>query len=194
MLPLRVISYSDSRPLVGAGEAHLDGELWPHYRLIVTASDAGDEVISAVPCPPPEPLPLRGHVHTLDEQSWTWSTELTLDGARDARWTAIKEERDRRSMPAQVSAGGLVWDTNARSRELIRDALMTASIVGPTWSSMWTLADNTRFLATATDLQGVVLAYAAVTEAVFQTAAAMREQIDAAASIYDLNAITWPAP
>ena len=170
---LRTVHASSDVYLPDDTEAVLPGEHAANCQLIIGMDDDGNELLSIVTVEPAEP---------------------TIETMRAACWERIKAERDVRSRPASVTAGGLVWDTNARSRELIRDALMTAAIVGPTWSSMWTLADNTRFLATAADLQGVVLAYASVTEYAFQAAAAMREQVDAAGSIYALNAITWPAP
>jgi hypothetical protein len=202
---------------VGADEAHLDGELWPDYRLIITASDAGDEVLSAVPCPPPEPLPLRGRVHELDEHSWVWSTELTVDGARDAQWTAIKAARAGAEV-APLTVDGRTYDADPESQRRISGAVQLALIAAlsvqvvsetpgesPTqeerlaaldaagWSIDWTLADNSIATLTAAQIIAVGVSLGAHVSAAHATARALRAQI-AAAGADEITSITWPAP
>lgn len=190
--PLRVVSYSDLPPTVGAGEAHLAGELWPDYLLVVTASDAGDELLSAVPCPPIEPLPRHGYVHTLDEQSWTWSAELTLEGARDARWQAIKADRAAAEVAPLVVAGR-IYDADAESQRRIAGAVQLAVIAPAGWEIAWTLTDNSVATLTAAEMIAVGVALGEQVAAAHATGRTLRAQLDAAETVSQINAVTWPA-
>jgi hypothetical protein len=177
---------------VGADEAHLEGHFWPDHHLVITADDMGTEVLSAIPCPPAEPLPLRGHVHTLDAQSWTWSTSITLDGAREVKRAQIKARRAAEVHAALVVAGR-VWQVDDASRNSMRNQLDVATAVGKTWSTVWKFADNRRAIVTAADLRAVLVAFALRENAAHQRAAALRDLVDSAQSIDALQLINWPA-
>lgn len=188
--PLRVVSTSQMLPTAGAGEAHLDGHFWPDYHLVITADDMGTEVLAAVPCPPAEPPPRAGHVHTLDTQSWTWSTCLTLDGAREAKRTEIKARRAA-EVQAHIVVASRLWQVGAASRDSMRNQLDVAAAVGRTWSTVWKFADNRRAAVTAADLRAVLVAFAQRENAAHQRAAALCDRIDAAQTIDELNSINW---
>jgi Domain of unknown function (DUF4376) len=129
--------------------------------------------------------------HCWDVASKAWADSRSLGQVKDDRWNAVKGEREVRRQPLQVTAAGHVWDTDRTSRDLIRDALMEALIVGAGWSRVWTFADNSRGAVTVSDLQAVIIAYGGITDAVFQSASAMRDTIQAATTAEEAEAVGW---
>jgi hypothetical protein len=148
-----------------------------------------------VPYQPPAPA-------DTDLVTWTWNTtteryvaEPTLAAHRLAAWERIKAARNA-DETAPLPVGQLTFDADADSQQKIAGAVQMAQLAISSgqdtgWSITWTLADNTAATLTAAQMIGVGLALAARTSGLHAKGRALRARIDAAATLDELNAITW---
>lgn len=148
-----------------------------------------------VPYQPPPPA-------DTDLVTWAWNTmteryvaEPTLAAHRLSAWERIKAARNA-DETAPLPVGPLTFDADADSQQKIAGAVQMAQLaissgqdVG--WSITWTLADNTAATLTAAQMIGVGLALAARTSGLHAKGRTLRARIDAAATLDELNAITW---
>lgn len=110
-----------------------------------------------------------------------------LEQAKLKKWGAVKQQRDK------VEFGGFTWnnllfDSDPASQQ----RLQLAAQVAQTNSALtldWTLADNSTQMLTAQDLIAIALALGTHINAAHETARLLREQINSATSLAELNAI-----
>jgi hypothetical protein len=123
-----------------------------------------------------------------------WVDPRTLDELRAAAWARIKVERDR------IEFGGFDWDgsrfdSDEISQSRIQGTVLLAQLAiqaGQPFSIAWTLADNTRRTLSAQEVAAVGVAMGGHIRAAHDTAAALRDLINAATTAAALEAITWP--
>lgn len=153
-------------------EAVLDGAHDDNCRLVIGMDDVGDELLSVATVEPAAP---------------------SIESLRSAAWSKIKAAR-LGAETAPLAVGDRLYDADADSQRRIAGAVQLAVLAPAGWTIDWTLADNTVATLTAAEVVAVGIALGAQVSAAHAVARLLREQIDAAASIYDLNAITWPSP
>ncbi len=133
-------------------------------------------------------------VHEWSPAARAWVDPRTLDDLRAAAWARIKAERDR------IEFGGFDWDgsrfdSDEISQSRIQGAVLLAQLAiqaGQPFSIAWTLADNTRRTLSAQEVAAVGVAMGGHFRAAHDTAAALRDLINAATTAAALEAITWP--
>lgn len=118
-----------------------------------------------------------------------WVDARTIGQAKAEKWQKIKAARD------DAEFGGFDWDgsrfdSNQKSQARILGAVQMAALAQD-YSVDWTLADNTVRTLSASDLSEVGIALAAHVAAQHAKARAMRQRIDAAATIEQLKLIAW---
>lgn len=121
-------------------------------------------------------------------------TSTGLDAAKERRWALIKMERSAHEF------GGFVWggsgfDSDAISQQRITGAVvlaMLASAAGQSFSQAWTLADNESRTLTGADMLAVGMALGAHVGGTHAIATELREQINAATTFEEVEAVTWP--
>lgn len=128
--------------------------------------------------------------HQFDYSVKAWVDPRTLQDHRDEKWAQIKAARD------AVEFGPFTWDASifdadAESQQRISGAVQMASL-SSAFSIDWTLADNTVRALTATQVIALGIALAQHVGAAYATARALRDQINAAATIAAVEAIVWP--
>lgn len=95
------------------------------------------------------------------------------------------------------TSGGVTkdFDADSTSQTILMQATQGYSIAGSVPSGFyWVSADNVQVPFTLADLQGLYAAMLAQGWTAFQKRQALKEQINAAASVADVEAIVWSAP
>jgi hypothetical protein len=111
--------------------------------------------------------------------------------ARTAAWSRTKAFRQS-LLTLPVTVGTLTFDATEVSQARILAAIQMADLVGPAWSATWTLADNSSAEVDRATLAAVVVAVGVRTDGIFAQARTLREQIDAAQTVAEVEAVVWP--
>lgn len=138
-----------------------------------------------------EPQPSIAH-----EWNWTtktWDLDLTL--AKDQAWARIKQARAA-VINAPLDTAHGTFDGDPVSQQNILKAALDAKTrheLGMPSDVEFTLANNTRPTFTMLQMLDVAMAMGNREKAAYATAQTLREQIDAATTPEQLEAIQWPA-
>lgn len=119
-----------------------------------------------------------------------WIDTRTLDDLKAGRWVLIKSERAQKDA-APITVGGLTLDADQKARESLMGAVLEMQATGRQ-TRRWTLADNTRQHLTLEQLVSIGSAIADRTEALQNASQDMREQINAAQTAAQVEAVVWP--
>lgn len=139
---------------------------------------------------PPKP----NQYNVWDWTLHTWVDPRTLQDYKDEKWSEIKRSRDA-AINAPLTTPYGVFDADANSRANIANAvlyLQTLEQQGTPGTIDWTLADNTTITLNYAEMSSVGLLLGHRTNAAYDTARALRTQIDAATTIAEVDAIHWP--
>lgn len=164
--------------------------------MIIEILTAGGEVFTKIDTLNPEAEFARARQMYGEEDAADWrehsEPEPTLDEVKAAKWSKVKAERDR------LEASGFIYldktfdsdPTSVIRLTVAVEAARAALAGGMTGMSFdWTLQDNTVATLTAEEFIGLPLALAANADALHQHARALREQIDAATTAEEVEAI-----
>lgn len=120
-----------------------------------------------------------------------WTDVRDLAQVKADKWSAIKAKR------SEVEFGGFTWDgsvfdSDPLSQSRIQGAAQLATINPTTFTIDWTLADNSvRSLSASQMVEvGETLGIHVATQ--HTVARGLRQQIDAASTVTEVEAITWP--
>jgi hypothetical protein len=131
--------------------------------------------------------------HTWDWDALQWADKRTLDVAKQARWSRIKEFReDALTSPLTTPFG--VFDAAASAQKSITDAvlmLQTLSGLGTPTTIDFTLADNTTATLTTEQMVQVGLLLGQRTQQVYAKARELRARIEAATTKEEVEAVAW---
>jgi hypothetical protein len=141
-----------------------------------------------------QPIPPRPSAH----HEWNWATKqwhepVDLEPARAAKWSQIKAARDAHEHGGFDTAWGR-FDSDPTSQTKLIGAAQLASIAlaqGAPFGIEWTLQDNTSVPLDANQMISVGVALAAHIDAAHQRGRQLRAQIEAAATLQDLENIQW---
>jgi hypothetical protein len=135
--------------------------------------------------------PDEGYV--WDWASCDWSDQRTLAEVQARRWTAIKEQRDH-LIGNGFSWNGLLLDSDEVSRQRIQQAIQLAALAeaeNTPFTVTWTLADNSTTTFNAQDMIAIGFAMLAFVQTQFDHGTLLRNKINAATSIAEVEAIVW---
>lgn len=140
--------------------------------------------------------PSSHHEAHWDGVAVAWVDPRSLSEIRDARWGAIKADREARcGAPVSVEVGGetLTFDADDKSQTLIQGAISGMQLAGTT-SVDWTLSDNTVRTLSFAELCAVGVAIVARTGACYDTARELRTAVydPAKTTAAEVEAVTWP--
>lgn len=131
--------------------------------------------------------------HQFNYSTKQWEDPRTLADLQAARWTAIKAAREGEEF-GTFTWDGSTFDSDLTSQSRIQGAAQLAQIAlaaGQPFSIEWTLANNTARTLDASQMIAVGMAMGAHINACHQKARALRQQIDAATSAAEIEAIAW---
>jgi hypothetical protein len=140
-------------------------------------------------------------LHALPEGFWDVDGQQTMDwddgaGAivelvsqwRDRLWTAVKAAREAAIDGGCITPLGRV-DTDPGSRAAITERWTAAQADPGTWSSVWTMEDNSDEPVDHDAMRSIKLAVDAHVEAQRQRARDLRDQLNAASTVAGLKAV-----
>ena len=117
-----------------------------------------------------------------------------LAAARAARRAIINAARDAAQDGGAVVAGVGTFDSDARSRQFLNGAVMTATLAqanAQPFTIDWTLADNSVVTLDAGGLIAVGVAVALHIDAIQRRARVLKTRIDAAGTLAAIAAVAW---
>lgn len=123
-----------------------------------------------------------------------WVDARTLQEAKDARWAELLIERAAREF-STFTWDGSVFDCDSESQtRIIGSATLAiiASMTAQPFSIDWTLADDTVRALSGPDMLNVGAALGAHVTAVHETSRALYDQIEAATTNAQVEAVVWP--
>lgn len=113
-----------------------------------------------------------------------------LDEIKTLKWNEIKSARDKAEQ-AGCPYMGSVLDSDSLSVQRINTAVQAAQVVGESFAVDWTMQDNTVIHMTYADVLGMPAALAVFSNDLHQKARGLREQINEAETVEEVEAITW---
>lgn len=131
--------------------------------------------------------------HTFNYTTKQWEDPRTLDERKAQAWERIKAAREQEEFGVFAWGGG-TFDCDQISQQRIQGAAQLASlamVAGQPFSIDWTMADNSTMTLGASDMIGVGMAMGAHINACHTKSRLLRNQINAAASAEEIEAITW---
>ena len=129
-----------------------------------------------------------------DVQAKQWTDPRNLPALKAAQWEVIKAERMAREYSTFVWDGS-EFDCDRDGTGKVLGAVQTALIAAQAnqpFSIDWTLADNTVRTLSGADMIGAGMALSAQVSSIYDTARLLREQIEAATTAEEVQAVTWP--
>lgn len=139
-----------------------------------------------------------------DQSTWDWDAQVerwlpvpTLLALQDARWSAIKAQREAATVAPVMETPHGVFDADQNSIEKVTKAVLgrreAERLLGTALPSItWTLADDSGVHLTTDQLAHVAVLLLMRGDAAHQVARALREQIYAASTAEAVEAISWP--
>lgn len=114
----------------------------------------------------------------------------SLEAAKERAWADVKAAR------SVAEAGTVVFDGGGYQADIVRingavQLAVLAKASGAPFSETWTLTDNTTRELDADQVIGLGMALGQYVSNVFATGRALREQINAATTIEEVQAIRW---
>ncbi len=117
-----------------------------------------------------------------------------LDAAKARQWAAIKQHRSELEY-GQFTWDGSEFDCDRDSTAKIMGAVQTAMLsaqANQVFSVDWTLADNTTRTLSGADMISAGMTLMATVSDLYETSRTLREQIEAATTAEEVQAVTWP--
>ena len=126
--------------------------------------------------------------YVFDYTTKLWVFDIAL--AQGRKWAEMKLARDAEEFGGLVFQGN-TYDTDALSQQRIQGASQLATLDAITEID-WTTADNTTVTLTKSDVINLGVALGAHITTAHERGRIVRQQIEAATTEAELEAITWP--
>lgn len=136
--------------------------------------------------------PGEGRVLTWNG-GFTWDDTRSLADAKEQKWNDIKAERDKR-LAGTFSALGHVFQIDL---VMVPAAAFEAKVAldsEQAWERRWTLANDSRVWLSAADMVQVGQIQGELVDTIMNDSQDIRELIDAAATLAEVDAVTWDPP
>jgi hypothetical protein len=133
-------------------------------------------------------LPPKPHMRWVDGQ---WVDPRGLEAVKSDKWNEIKSRRD------EEEHGGFDWDgsrfdSDQESQSKIIGAVQLAGLSDAAFAIDWTLQDNTVRALDKQQMIAVGRALAQHITSTHETGRQLRQQIELASSIEQVQAVNWP--
>jgi hypothetical protein len=138
---------------------------------------------------PPAP---SGH-HTFNWESKQWEDPRTLSEIKAAQWALVKDGRSQAEF-GQFTYNDMVFDGDLDAQRRLASYISIgkgALASNLPFQAGFTLVNNTEVMLTAADFVLIEMAKVTQVAAAFAQARRLREQIDAATTQAEVEAITW---
>jgi hypothetical protein len=138
----------------------------------------------------------RGRQSDFDFDTFTYPPRqvppLSLADAKQVKWNTIKEKRASMEV-APIEVNGELYDADMISQQRILSAVQLANLPesAARFSVSWTLANNKTLSLSARDLLNLNSAIAGRTAALFIYSQNLRQKIEHAASVAEVDVVQW---
>jgi hypothetical protein len=132
-----------------------------------------------------------GGKFSWSNQSMSWVDLRDLQEVKDAKWAEIKGRRDQEEYSG-FTWDGSMFDSDPESQTKIIGATQLANMNPASFLMDWTLKDNTVRTLNGADMVAVGQALAVHVNAQHVLGRTLRQQIEAATSAAEVNAVHWP--
>jgi len=133
----------------------------------------------------PEPAP--SETHYFDYEAKQWAADLA--DLQAAKWEEVKAARSAEER-SSFTWGGFTFQCDQDSQMRIQAAVQ-AAMLDDSISLVWTLADNGRHTFAASEMKQIGQALSSHVSQCHERGRILRDQIDAATTEEDLEAIVW---
>ena len=116
--------------------------------------------------------------------------EPTIEELKQIKWNEIKAARNREEQSGCPYMNKIL-DSDSLSVQRINTAVQAAQVIGETFIVDWTMQDNSVVHMTYADVLGMPAALAMFSNQLQVKARELRERINSAESIEEVNAISW---
>lgn len=116
--------------------------------------------------------------------------QVSLPDAKQQARANINAARDAEEV-AGFAAYGKTFDSDKTSQQRILIAANTAQVVGSSFTIDWTCDDNSVITLDYAQMLGLPVIMAQAGNALHQKARTLKEQIDAATTLEEINAVVW---
>lgn len=131
---------------------------------------------------------------TWDPTTKTWIDARALDQVKAEQWEAVKAGRDA-TIFSTLTWDGSVFQVDDDSQQRIQGAVQLARLAQSAgqndWAISWTLADNSVRQLSITDMVNLGLALGTFVQSNWNKATSLRDQINAAQTAAEVEAIAW---
>ena len=114
----------------------------------------------------------------------------TLDEIKQAKIVELKSMRDSLEVKP-IEYNGNLFDYDEKARDRINAAIISLELLGSEATLSWTTADNNEAIVTADDLKMVIANVAIRSNELHVKYRTLREQVDEATTVEEVNAINW---
>lgn len=129
--------------------------------------------------------------HSYDWNTKEWVDVRTLEMVKQMAWGIIKEMRNKKESEGFPYMGKIL-DSDSLSVQRINTAVQAAQSAGEFFSIRWTCQDDSVLVLDQQGMLGVPVALAAYADDLHQIAKNLRNEIDSATTIAEVEAIAWP--
>lgn len=109
---------------------------------------------------------------------------------KEEKIVELKSTRDSLEVEP-IEYNGNLFDYDEKARDRINAAIISLDLLGADASLSWTTADNSEAIVTANDLKMVIANVAVRSNELHIKYRTLREQVDKATTVEELNAINW---
>ena len=113
-----------------------------------------------------------------------------IEEIKQAKLVELKSMRDSLEVEP-IGYNGNYFDYDEKARDRINAAIISLELLGSEASLSWTTADNDEAMVTANDLKMVIANVAIRSNELHVKYRTLREQVDKATTIEEINAINW---
>jgi len=131
------------------------------------------------------------HAAQWSNSTLSWTDLRTLASARAGKWEEIKAERVAREMLAGTAVNPALDSDPVSQARITSTAVML--MAAPNLSTLgFTCRDNVRREFARADFLAAAFAIGSAVQSLYETADALRADIDAAETVAEVDAIGWP--
>lgn len=171
---------------LGPGETLIPDTPQPPSRDTICRYVDGQIVDTGQPVLAPHPWMI------WNDTQFCWVDGRDLDEHKAFKWEEIKAAR------STAEYAGFVWDGSTFDSDLVSQQKIMGAVqlagLNPLFTVDWTLADNTVRTLSASEMAAVGVALGTHVETQYVIARGLRDQIAAAQTTAEVDAIVWPIP
>lgn len=187
-----VIYETNTGEIVKTISGQIDGQLGPGQDAVEgSGSWMTHTVIAGVLTELATPRIAPSPAHKWDRATASWFDPRTLEQVKADAWASIKSQRESR-MKGTFTHEGNIYDIDPVNLSGASIDAREALIAGEAWTQMWVLANNSVITLSAIEMIALARTAKSVVSNLWAISQYLRGLVEAATTIEQVEAITWP--